>query len=168
MFDNIKTLVAYWSGKVKDNRTLSRKAWVFHACILLILVCLSYSAFISMNAYEDAISDFFGTGSRSIAIVVTLVIAGTAGALIQTFSGIVSWTTYTGEVRQNRGRNSNQYLYFYWVVGLSLSGCLHEFSGSSSRGQVDYPGGTDGWQRKYCGGISIENRRGPRPAGQAE
>jgi len=89
MFDNIQTIIAGFSGKLKESPTLRKWFWVFVAAQLFTLIVLWYNAFMSLNFYQKMLERFADMQGEFLPYVVTISIALIAYFLISSITATV-------------------------------------------------------------------------------
>ena len=75
MFDNIKTIIAGFTGKLQNEPTLRKWFWVFVTAQLFTLIVLWYNAFMSLNFYRQMLSKFADMQGDFLPYLVTISIA---------------------------------------------------------------------------------------------
>lgn len=89
MFDNIKTIIAGFSGKLKEAPTLRKWFWVFVAAQLFTLIVLWYNSFMSLNFYQKMLERFADMQGDFLPYLVTISIALIAYFLISSITATV-------------------------------------------------------------------------------
>lgn len=89
MFDNLKTIIAGFTGKLKDEPTLRKWFWVFVAAQLFTLIVLWYNSFMSLNFYRQMLERFADMQGDFLPLLVTVSIALIAFFLISSITATV-------------------------------------------------------------------------------
>lgn len=89
MFDNIKTIIAGFSGKLKEAPTLRKWFWVFVAAQLFTLIVLWYNSFMSLNFYQKMLERFADMQGDFLPYLVTISIALIAYFLISSITATI-------------------------------------------------------------------------------
>ncbi|MCB0851232.1 MAG: DUF308 domain-containing protein, partial [Bacteroidetes bacterium] len=89
MFDNIKTIIDGFTGKLKNEPTLRKWFWVFLAAQLFTLIVLGYNSFMSLNFYRQMLDRFADMQGDFLPYLVTVSIALIAFFLIASITGTI-------------------------------------------------------------------------------
>ncbi len=89
MFDNIKTIIAGFTGRLQNEPTLRKWFWVFVAAQVFTLIVLWYNAFMSLNFYRKMLDRFADMQGDFLPYVVTVSVALIAFFLIASITATV-------------------------------------------------------------------------------
>lgn len=89
MFDNINTIIAGFTGKLKSEPTLRKWFWVFVSAIAFTLIVLGYNAFMSLNFYRQMLDRFADMEGDFLPYLVTVAIALIAFFLIASITATI-------------------------------------------------------------------------------
>ena len=89
MFDNFKTIIAGFTGKLKSEPTLRKWFWVFVAAQIFTLIVLGYNAFMSLNFYRQMLERFADMQGDFLPYLVTVSIALIAFFLIASITATI-------------------------------------------------------------------------------
>lgn len=114
MFDNLKTIIAGFTGKLKDEPTLRKWFWVFVAAQLFTLIVLWYNSFMSLNFYRQMLEKFADMQGDFLPYLVTISIALIAFFLIASITATI--LDYIGGRKYKT--NGHEPMFIAAIIGL--------------------------------------------------
>jgi len=120
MFDNIKTIIAGFTGKLRNEPTLRKWFWVFIAAQLFTLIVLWYNSFMSLNFYRQMLERFADMQGDFLPYLVTISIALIAFFLIASITA----TVLDYIARRHYKTKGHEPMFIAAIVGLVALLCL--------------------------------------------
>ncbi|MDW3651934.1 MAG: hypothetical protein R8P61_32975 [Bacteroidia bacterium] len=114
MFDNLRTIIDGFTGKLKDAPTLRKWFWVFVAAQLFTLIVLWYNAFMSLNFYQKMLERFADLHGDFLPYLVTISIALIAYFLISSITA-TSLDYFAGRKYKTEGHEP---MFIAAIIGL--------------------------------------------------